>query len=188
MEKYITKQNDAFTRTTFALQNLRGFSLIELLVAIAIIATIIGLALPNFLGARTRARDTKRKGEAQQFRTALQLYYTDYGRFPANAASPGYGKPVGCGTVGTSACPCSGTIDFAAGGTGCTNIYMTKLPSELGTTMKYYQRNSGADYCIKVPLENASDTDAAASRSRCAANCAASPVSPTGSDYVVCSE
>ena len=55
-----------------------AFTLVELLVSIAVIATIIGLALPNFLGARTRARDARRKGELGQLKTALQLYYNDY--------------------------------------------------------------------------------------------------------------
>ena len=55
----------------------RGFSLIELLVVIAITAALIAVALPNFVGARERARDVKRKAEMAELRNALRLYYND---------------------------------------------------------------------------------------------------------------
>lgn len=163
----------------------RGFSLIELLVSIAVIATIIGLALPNFLGARIRARDTARKSEVQQFKVAIQLYYGDYGEYPADSGGPMYGVVKGCGIDGTTSCPCSGTVDFAAGGSGCDTVYMSVLPEEFGTSMFYYQKNSGTDYCLKVPLENASDGDITTSQGRCAAIC---PDTASGTDYIVCSE
>lgn len=162
----------------------QGFSLIELLVVIAIMGTILTLALPNFLGARARARDTRRKGEMQQLKTALQLYYNDYRVYPADSGGPMYNKIVGCGASGTSQCPCSASVDFASGGAGCDTVYMTKLPSDFGTSMWYYRVNSGADFCVKVSLENASDTDATTSQTRCAAKCSGL----SGSDYAVCSE
>ena len=162
-----------------------AFSLIELLVSIAVIATVIGLALPNFLGARIRARDARRKGELQQFKTALQLYYSDYAAYPADSGGPMYGVVKGCGAAGTTSCPCSSTVDFAAGGSGCGTVYMSKLPSEFGTSMYYWQKNSGADFCLKVPLENASDGDAATTQGRCASPC---PDVASGTDYIVCSE
>ncbi len=164
-----------------------GFTLIELLVAIAIIATLIGLAIPNFLGARGRAKDARRKGEVQQLKSALQLYYNDYKLFPADSGGPVYNKIKGCGADGTTACPCSvsPSIDFAAGGTGCETIYLTKLPGEFGSSMFYWQRSSGEGFCLKVPLENASDGDIATSQSRCASVCTGLY---SGTDYIACSE
>lgn len=164
----------------------KGFSLIELLVAIAVIATVIGLALPNFLGARSRARDTRRKGELNQLKTALQLYYNDYKIFPP-AGNGGVGKInyiAGCGTDGDTLCPATCSVDFAAGGTGCDTVYMTKFPGELGSSMYYYQINSGDDFCLKGSLENSSDSDIAVSWSRCATKCSGL----SGTDYAVCSE
>lgn len=164
-----------------------AFTLIELLVSIAVIATIIGLALPNFLGARTRARDVRRKGELSQVKTALQLFYNDYKRFPA-AGSGGVGKLnyiAGCGSDAATLCPGACSVDFAAGTTtGCETVYMTKFPGELGSSMFYYQVNGGDDFCLKGSLENASDSEIAASWSRCSAICG----SLTGTDYAVCSE
>lgn len=163
-----------------------GFSLIELLVSIAIIAMLVGLALPNFLGARQRARDARRKAEMLQLKNALQLYANDYSRYPADSGGPVYDKIKGCKTAGTEDCPCSATLDFAAGGAGCDTVYMPDFPEEFGTSMFYYQRQSGDKFCLKVALENASDTDIAKSQSRCAAVCTG--VSLSGSDYVACSD
>lgn len=167
----------------------KGFTLIELLVVIAIIATILGVALPNFLGARERARDTKRKAEMSQLKSALRLYYNDYQSYPANF-NGGVGKInyiQGCGATGTGNCPCSTTLDFAAGGAGCDITYMKKFPSEFGSSMYYYEIPDlvGNDFCLKVPLDNASDGDIAASQARCASACTGLY---SATDYVVCSD
>lgn len=165
----------------------KGFSLIELLVAIAVIATIIGLALPNFLGIRSRARDTRRKSEMNELKTALQLYNNDYKIFPLPGGSPPTGI-AGCGADGTTLCP-AGTcgVDFAAGGIGCDTVYMTKFPGELGTSMLYF--SDGTNYCLTDTLENISDSDLTTSYSRCNAIC--NPLRGgdlDSTDYAVCSE
>lgn len=174
--------------TTQKRNKLGGFSLIELLVAIAVIATIIGLALPNFLGARTRARDARRKGELSQLKTAVQLYYNDYKSFPPDGNGTGVTNYIaGCGTDGATLCPATCSVDFAAGATtGCDTVYMTNFPGQLGTGMSYY--SAGSDFCIKVGLENASDADITTSQGRCSAACTRAGTVLSGSDYAVCSE
>ncbi len=64
---------------------LRGFTLIELLVVIAIIAMLSTVVLASLNTARARARDTARIQSLQQLRTALILYYTENGSFPAGS-------------------------------------------------------------------------------------------------------
>lgn len=168
----------------------KGFSLIELLVAISVIAVIIGFAIPNFLGARERARDAKRKAEMNQFKTALRLYYNDYNTYPT---TPNSLSVNACGAAGTTVCPCSTSVDFAAGGTGCDTVYMKKFP-RMGTSQeyRYYQFTSGEDFRIKVTLENRSDSDITASQTRCPAGTATSPagtpVTYAATEYVVCAD
>lgn len=158
-----------------------GFSLIELLVAIAIIGLIVGMALPNLLGVRQRARDSQRKSESQQLKTALQLYFNDYKRYPEGSVD---GDAInGCGADGASACPCV-TADFAAGGMGCDTVYMSAFPHEFGTNMRYFDVNSGAGYCILATLENISDSDISVSQQRCQNICG----SMGSDDYAACSE
>lgn len=66
----------------------RGFSLIELLVVISIMAILGSLALGAFSTARKEARDTQRKNELIQYKTALESYYVANSGYPVYAASP----------------------------------------------------------------------------------------------------
>lgn len=157
-----------------------GFTLIELLVVIATIALILAVAVPNFLGARQRARDAKKKAEFNQVKNALRLYYNDYNKYPLdNTPGPQYTVIKGCGAAGNTACVAGG--EFSAGGT----IYMRQLPSYSIGTMMYYQIDNGDNFCLKAILENLSDPDIAKSQSRCATPCTGK-LSTT--DYAVCAD
>lgn len=62
--------------------SVRAFTLIELLIVIAIILILIAIALPNFLEAQTRAKVTKAQSEMRSVATALHAYQLDYREFP----------------------------------------------------------------------------------------------------------
>lgn len=53
----------------------RGFTLIELLIVIAVIAILIGIALPRFKGMQDEGNIAKAKGELRTLQTALESYY-----------------------------------------------------------------------------------------------------------------
>lgn len=168
-----------------------GFTLIELLVVIAIIALMIGIALPNFVGARERARDSKKKQELQQVKNALRLYYNDYQQYPGTSSSSGpkyLSAMLGCGTTGILTCPSTCALaDFAAGGTtdGCGTIYMKKLPLYNNASPQYVQTGSGDDFRLGVVLENVSDPDLDASHLKCSS---VAGLSCSGTTYCVCAD
>jgi prepilin-type N-terminal cleavage/methylation domain-containing protein len=60
----------------------KGFTLIELLVVIAIIAALLGLVFPVFQGVLERAKKVQAKNDLTQIVTAVNAFYTEYGRYP----------------------------------------------------------------------------------------------------------
>lgn len=62
----------------------RGFTLIELLVALAIIALLLSLVVPRYLGSLTRAEEAVLKENLTLMRDALDKHYADTGRYPAS--------------------------------------------------------------------------------------------------------
>jgi len=62
----------------------RGFTLIELLVVIAIIGVLSSVVLASLNTARVKSRDASRISQLGQIRAALELYYLDYGYYPAS--------------------------------------------------------------------------------------------------------
>lgn len=60
-----------------------GFTLIELMVVVIIIAALAGMVLPKVLPATQEAKRNISKGDIQGITTALKLYYLHNDRFPS---------------------------------------------------------------------------------------------------------
>ena len=59
-----------------------GFTLMELLIVIAMIAILIGIGYPTFISILEKARKTQAANEEQQIVAAVNGFYTDYGKYP----------------------------------------------------------------------------------------------------------
>ena len=59
-----------------------GFTLLELIVVIAIVGLFSALVLVSVTEVRKKARDTKRMQDISQIQRALELYYDQYGVYP----------------------------------------------------------------------------------------------------------
>jgi prepilin-type N-terminal cleavage/methylation domain-containing protein len=168
----------------------KAFSLIELLVVISIIAVLLTVALPNFLSARERARDARKKQELNEMKNALRLYYNDFQAYPASSqfCNGKTNNILGCGLTHIACCPavgCSG--DFAVGdvSSGCVTLYMKKFPVDFGQSIFYPTSSDTDSFCLKTTLDNAADPDIAASQARCLTQC---PGQCSGLDYCVCAD
>jgi type IV pilus assembly protein PilA len=124
----------------------KGFSLIELLIVVAIILIIAAIAIPNLLRAKMAANEASAVGSMRTINTSNVEYSTTYGGFPSALAA--LGGPAG----GTATASSAELIDAVlAGGTksgysfsyttGATdsngNILaytMTAIPTSVGTT------------------------------------------------------
>jgi type IV pilus assembly protein PilA len=58
-------------------QDDKGFTLIELMVVVLIIAILIAIAIPTFLGMRRRAQDRAAQSNLRNGLTAAKAFYTD---------------------------------------------------------------------------------------------------------------
>jgi len=64
----------------------KGFTLLELLVVVAIIGILSAILLVTFSGPREKSRDAKRVSDIKQMKNALELYFADYGEYPISIA------------------------------------------------------------------------------------------------------
>jgi type II secretion system protein G len=62
-----------------------AFTLIELLIVVAIIAILAAIAVPNFLEAQTRSKVSRTKADMRTVTTAVESYRVDRNRYPPDA-------------------------------------------------------------------------------------------------------
>jgi prepilin-type N-terminal cleavage/methylation domain-containing protein len=74
------------------LKGQKGFTLIELVLVIIILALLVGLAALNMVGTSDDARDAKIGADYDTFATAIKVYRLQEGTYPASFAplSPDY--------------------------------------------------------------------------------------------------
>jgi type IV pilus assembly protein PilA len=78
----------------------KGFSLIELLIVVAIILIIAAIAIPNLLRARISANEASAVSSLRTMNTACITYNSTYGQYPPAASDLG---PSGGTPTSTSA-------------------------------------------------------------------------------------
>ena len=80
----------------------KGFSLIELLIVVAIILIIAAIAIPNLLRSRMAANEASAVGSMRTLNTSCVQYFTTYG----------IGYPAGLANLGPATTATSGTADL----------------------------------------------------------------------------
>jgi prepilin-type N-terminal cleavage/methylation domain-containing protein len=60
-----------------------AFTLVELLVVIVVIAVLAGIAIPKFVNAGIRSKESTLRADLQLYRTAVSSYLNDTGAYPA---------------------------------------------------------------------------------------------------------
>jgi len=60
----------------------RGFTLIEMMIVVAIIAILVAILVPNFMRARAQAQTAACEANLKEIATALELYQTDHQAYP----------------------------------------------------------------------------------------------------------
>lgn len=117
----------------------KGFTLIEILVAIGIVGLLVGIAVFALQGGQRAGRDTKRKSDLEQIRAALEFYRSSCLTYPATLSFGG--SLVGDNT------PAS-----------CTGNFMQKIPQDSSSTARQYRyayHSTSNSYSLCAALEDA---------------------------------
>lgn len=83
----------------------RGFTLIELMITIAIIAILSSFGIFTYRLAQARARDARRKSDLGQYKNALEIYANkNNGFYPSYTTQTGASTTL-CAALGLTSCP-----------------------------------------------------------------------------------
>src|SRR5262245_26003284 len=97
------------------LKRREGFTLIELMIVVAIIGILAAIAIPNFIKFQLRSKAGEGKVNLAAIRTAQESYFADAGQYLDWAETP-------------AALGGQSKVPFLAIGTSCTTIYANPLP------------------------------------------------------------
>jgi len=113
-------------------QKRSGYTLLELLVVMAIIAILATVGLVSFNATQKKSRDTRRKGDLRSISNALEQYYAVCGSiYP----TPATGSKV----PSTVFCPSP------------SQAMMVTVPNDPGTNVAYGMTGAGTSYSICAP-------------------------------------
>jgi type IV pilus assembly protein PilA len=105
-----------------------GFTLIEVLIVVAIIALLAAIAIPRFIAYRNRAIDAQMKSDLRNSAVAVESYFTKYSVYPASMSEVegfGFQPTSGVTLTLTIVSPNSYTITAAKPGGTQTSFTFT---------------------------------------------------------------
>ena len=127
----------------------RGFTLVEIMIVVAIIALLAAIAIPNVLRGRTTANESSAVGNLRALVSALEMYRSVNNVYPATAnwianmyttPNPDFGPPSFNHAMDGSACPpaaassCTQGFQYTYTSGGAGTYTLNANPDTLGQT------------------------------------------------------
>jgi len=120
-------------------KNKKGFTLVELLVVVAIIGLLSGMVVISIKNVKAKARDSQRVSDMNTIVTALNMYHNDNNAYPITVEEGIY-------ITG------SDTLSVALKNNGAIPTMPTD-PTNTGDYRYYYQSTDGEDFYLQYYLE-----------------------------------
>src|SRR3989344_8676386 len=136
-----------------ATTNKKGFTLIELMVVMAILGILAGMIGMISGSARQKGRDARRKADLNQMAKAMEFYFNDNASYPGD--NGGSGQMYACGATGDSLCDWGEEFANPNG-----TVYMAELPKDPAGAQHYFffVTADGLSYQLDTRVENENDS------------------------------
>lgn len=113
----------------------RGFTIVELLIVVVVIAILAAITIVSYNGIQTRAKDASRSSSVETLKKGIELYNGENSTYPAVV---GCADNSGCAVAGLS--------------TLLVPKYISTMPTDL-TGVSYARNTDGVGYGLNVPYE-----------------------------------
>lgn len=137
-----------------------GFTIVELLIVVVVIAILASIVIVSYSGIRNRANDTVVQSDISNMAKKLQLYYLDNGTYPDTNFEPQVSKALEGYRASQGA--------YVTSGTNVNLIYCTNLSeknqfavvgwSKSSTTKGFYITNSTGVRDFNYPISTGGAT------------------------------
>jgi prepilin-type N-terminal cleavage/methylation domain-containing protein len=131
----------------------QGFTLIELLLVMVIMGILLLIGTGAFVSSLLKGRDTTRKANLRAITSAVEMYYSDKGKYPI-----GTGSIPGCYNAAGATGTCGKDYPIFKDSIANGAMYMAKFPADPVSTQQYYYLSAtGTQYQMYAHLENSQD-------------------------------
>ena len=128
----------------------RGFTIVELLIVIAIIGLLSAIIMSNLSGSRAKSRDAKRISDISQIQLAIEQYFDRCQEYPTLSS--------GTTISGLSAATLATITNISACPSGISlGSFISQTPSPTTGTYDYVAKSDKLDYVLHASLETSPD-------------------------------